>query len=280
MSEAKINTIIKNISQPRKWFDIDSKEEEIPSVMIYDMIGSSMWEESISPKGFINECKELEKKHKEINIRINSPGGIVHDALAIYNYLIQSPLKKNVYIDGIAASAASFIAMAGDKIYMPEAAEIMIHNAWGFMMGDAKDFRKEADHLEALTKIIGNIYVNKTKKTAEEISKMMDEETWMNGKEAAEMGFVDETLKCRAAACSFELSNELFPNIPKNFIKYQNALKKRIKENELRDAGHSRNEAKELIAKQRDAEKEDSCKIKQQANQYFINKLKELNNGK
>jgi len=277
---SKFNKIIKNLSTPRKWFDVYNTEKEIPELIIYDMIGSSMWEEGISPKAFIKEIANLEKKHKEVNIRINSPGGIVHDGFVIYNALKQSSLKKNVYIDGMAASCASFIAMAGDRIFMPETAEIMIHNAWGIAMGNAKDFMKESEHLSSLDKIIANIYAsnNKLSKTEGEMLEWMDKETWMNGKEAIEFGFADELLTCRAVACAFDLDLDLLPNLPENFIKYQNSLQKRIKENELRDAGHSRNEAKELISKQRDAGKKDSEKLTNEAHKFFINKLKEFKN--
>ncbi|HOY64680.1 MAG TPA: ATP-dependent Clp protease proteolytic subunit, partial [bacterium] len=83
----------------------------------------------------------------------------------------------NVYIDGLAASAAAFIAMAGNKIYMPKSAELMIHNAWGMVIGDAEDMKKEAAHLESLNSMIMDIFVERTGKDKASISSMMSSET-------------------------------------------------------------------------------------------------------
>jgi enoyl-CoA hydratase/carnithine racemase len=136
---------------------------------------------------------------------------------------------------------------------MPQTAEVMIHDPWSLVIGGAGDMRKEADHLDSLKAMIANIYANKTGIDIGEINQMMETETWMDGEEAVELGFADKLLETsRAAACAFELDLELLPGLPEKFINYQNALKKRANEKNLRDAGNSRAEAK-AKAGQRDA---------------------------
>jgi len=259
---SKFNKLLKNMSTPRKWFDV-KKDETCAEILIYDQIGADFWGDGMTPADFVAILKDIEKTHKSVDIRINSPGGYIHDGFTIYNHMMQSPLEINVYIDGLAASAASFIAMAGDKIFMPPTAEMMIHDPWSIVMGGADDMRKEAGHLDSLKKQICSIYAKKTGMEDDEIDALMKDETWMDGKKAVELGFADELLEnSKAAACVFDLDNEILPGLPESFMNYQNALKKRIIEKNLRDAGASRNEAKNSL-NQRDAEK-DSEQIRNQ----------------
>lgn len=236
--------IFKNYSNPRKWFTANFADKDNPEILIYDMIGSTFWGDGMTPKDFVSQLDECKKISGKLNLRINSPGGAVHDGFTIYNAIVQSGLDVSVYIDGLAASAAAFIAMAGDKIYMPASSEIMIHDAWGIAMGNAEELRKEATHLESLTSMIADIFVNKTENKKEVIADLMKAETWMDGKKAVDLGFADELLEeSQAAACLFELDDDLLPGLPDGFKKLQNALKKRAQENALRDAGLSRAEA-------------------------------------
>jgi ATP-dependent Clp endopeptidase proteolytic subunit ClpP len=232
---------MKAMSQPRKWFTVNAAAET-PEVLIYDVIGTDFWGDGIDPKAFRAEIANLAKDHKSINLRINSPGGGIHDGFSIYNALKQSGLDITVYVDGLAASAAAFIAMAGSRIYMPLASEMMIHDAWGFSMGRAAELRADADHLESLTGQIANIFQQKTGRKVEEIQEMMSAETWIPADQAVELGFADELIEdSKAAACAFDLA--VFENAPIHFTQYQNALKKRAQERALRDAGSSRAEA-------------------------------------
>lgn len=234
----------KNLSTPRKWFSVNVADRDNPEILIYDTIGSSCWGDGMSPKDFINQINEISEKSKCLNIRINSPGGIVHDGFSIYNAIKQSGLNVSVYIDGLAASAAAFIAMAGTKIYMPPSSEMMIHDAWGISIGTAEDLRKEATHLESLTNSIADIYTDKTGNKKDVVCDLMKSETWMDGNKAVQLGFADELLEeSQAAACVFDLDDDLIPGLPEGFKKLQNALKKRAQEQSLRDAGLSRAEA-------------------------------------
>jgi ATP-dependent Clp protease protease subunit len=161
-----------------------------------------MWgEQTVSANQFKKDLDAL-GNISVLNISINSPGGSVFDGFAIYNMLKRHKAKKNVYIDGLAASAASFIAMAGDCIIMPKNAYIMIHNASALAVGNAKELRKLAEDLEKFDESIVDIYVNKCGKSKKKLREMMDAETWMNGTEAKELGLIDKVEgEKKVAAC-------------------------------------------------------------------------------
>jgi ATP-dependent Clp endopeptidase proteolytic subunit ClpP len=127
-----------------------------------------------------------------ITVRINSGGGYIVDGLAIYNYLKQHKAKVKVMIDGLAASMASVIAMAGDDIIMPKNALMMIHNPWNIAIGDAETFRKEADKLDTLKASLVTIYADKTGISNKKLNQMMDDETWLNADDAKAMAFCTE----------------------------------------------------------------------------------------
>lgn len=257
--------IMKNMSTPRQWFTVNA-EADIPEMLIYDMIGTNFWGEGCSPKAFRQELNQLAKKSDKLNLRINSPGGFIHDGFTIYNSLIESGMEIDVYIDGLAASAAAFIAMAGTNIYMPQVAEMMIHNAWGGGYGQADDLRKQADHLDSLTNQIAGIFARKTGQPEKKIREMMDAETWMDADAAVEMGFATERKDdMKAAACVFDLDEDLLPGISREFVNYQSALKKRALEKNLRDAGLSRAEAARRASGLEDG------KLRQSAAQNAIN---------
>lgn len=148
--------------------------------------------ENVTPKGFIAELAQY--KGKDINVWINSYGGDVYAASRIYTALKEHKGKVKVKIDGVAISAASVIAMAGDEILMSPTSILMIHNPWGNFQGEAKDLRHGADVLDEVKETIINAYQLKTKKSRAKISQMMDEETWMSAKKAIAEGFVDGML--------------------------------------------------------------------------------------
>lgn len=114
------------------------------------------------------------------------------DGITIQNLLSKHPETLNVYIDGLAASMASVIAMAGDKVVMPENAMMMIHKPWGISGGNAREMRDYADLLDKVEAVLIPAYVSKTGKTSEELAPMLENETWLNGCECVEMGFADE----------------------------------------------------------------------------------------
>ncbi len=159
-------------------------------IYIYDAIGDSFFG-GIGAKDVVAALKEMDDK-KPLNLFINSPGGDVWEATAIYNALARFKSKKQVFIDGVAASAASYIAMIGDEITTAFNAMWMIHNPWGIVIGNYQDLRKTADDLEKMTGTLRATYAKRTGKTTDEVAKTMDEETWFDAKEALAYGLTDK----------------------------------------------------------------------------------------
>ncbi len=166
-----------------KFYCLAGKNE----VHIDDAIGQG----GITAKGF---RQDLEKCRGPLTIFINSAGGSVTEGIGIYNLLDKYTGTKSVYIDPLAASMASVIAMAGDTITMPENALMMIHNPWGVSTGDAKEHQKTADLLVVMKQTMIPIYQKKTGLSAKEISNLMDDETWLTGASAKELNFADEVI--------------------------------------------------------------------------------------
>jgi ATP-dependent Clp endopeptidase proteolytic subunit ClpP len=173
-----------------RWYAIQpSANSEAPGsveISIYDEIGFG----GVTAKDFLAEVKKHKGQH--IDLRINSVGGSVIEGAAIYNSLRRHKGGLTVHVDGLAASMASVIAMAGEEVVMADNAMLMIHNPWSMSMGDADDLRKEADVLDKLKNTLVNAYARKTGMEATTIASMMDEETWLDATEAVAMGFADE----------------------------------------------------------------------------------------
>ena len=192
----------------RQWFEINALSgKNEAEILIYDRIGASFFgEDTVNAKDFISTLKSL-KNVDILTLRINSPGGNVFDGNAIYNFLREFKAVKNVIVDGLAASIASVIAMAGDKITMAENAMMMIHNPSSGAVGTAKEMRKTADIMDKVAVGLVAAYVEKTGQAADKIQEMMDDETWMTAKEAIEFGFANEmTTPVEITAC-FDLSD-------------------------------------------------------------------------
>ena len=202
----------------QSWYSIKAKAKDTAEISIYDEIG--FW--GVSAASFAQDLKSCGNNLKQINLHIHSPGGDVFDGIAIYNLLKNHPANVTVYIDGLAASMASVIAMAGNEVIMPENAMMMIHKPWGIQGGDAEDMRKYADLLDKVENTLIPAYANKTGKTPEELAEMLSAETWLNGKECVEQGFADklaEPLVAMASIKSRKLEDfEKMPNEIKNML--------------------------------------------------------------
>ena len=181
----------------QSWYEMKAMGGGAAEILLYDEIGTY----GISAKDFANDLADFGEL-RQINLRINSPGGSVFDGNAIFNQLKQHPARVVATIDGLAASMASVIAMAADHIVMPENALMMIHNPWMVSMGDAVELRKNADLLDTIKTTLLGAY-GRSMMTDEEISQMMDTETWLTGADAVEFGFADELAgEMAMAACA------------------------------------------------------------------------------
>ena len=194
----------------KSWYTIRARTSGT-EVLIYDEIGAY----GVTAKGFLAELGTL-PNDAAIDLRLNSPGGSVFDAVAIYNALKRHAGDITVWIDGIAASAASYIAMAGDIIVMPENAFLMIHDPSGLVMGTAEDMRSTA---EALDKVKGSLiqgYAAKSGKSDDEIATLMGAETWLDAKDALNLGFIDRIAEPVKLAASFDVAR--FRNAPPEVV--------------------------------------------------------------
>lgn len=173
-------------------------------IYLYGPIGSAgFWGDGseITAARFQADLKSLGAV-KKITCRINSEGGDVFDGKTIYTLLVQHVAKVTCCVDGLAASAASFIAMAGDQIDMAEGAFMMIHNAWSMSAGNATDMRKCADLLDMVDASMVDVYAARTKCSADEIRMMMADETWMAAAAALDKGFCDAVTPNKAVAAA------------------------------------------------------------------------------
>lgn len=183
---------------------------ETNEIYIYQAIG----ELDISAQGFIDKLKTLDLE-QTVHVRINSGGGDVVHALAIYNALLQCS-DVICYVDGIAASAASVIAMAGGKVIMAENALMMIHRPWSASVGTSDELRKAGDILDKVQPTLTQAYTKKTGLAENRINDMLGAETWMDAQEAIELGFADEIAGSMAIAASADLS--VFNNVPDHLL--------------------------------------------------------------
>ena len=179
------------------WYNLKAAADKTPVLSIFDDIGAY----GVSAKSFLNDLRTVTTD--EVDVEINSPGGDVFAGLAIYNGLRASGKKINVKVLGLAASAASLVAMAGDTIEMPENAFMMIHNPWGFAMGGADEMRNTADVLDKIGTGLVSTYAKRTGKTDHEIAALLDAETWMTAQEAVDAGFATSVTPALAVKASY-----------------------------------------------------------------------------
>lgn len=187
--------ITKNSQENNIFWQIKNEaEEEEAELVLYGEIANSSWyEDDVTPKQFAEDLKAL--GGKDLKLRINSPGGDVFAAQAIYNQLKSYTGNITACIDGMAASAATIITCAADKVVMPSNGIFMIHNPMCIVMGymDVPKLKKMTDRLTVVKQTIVNVYMKKCKNVSEsKLNKLMDAETWMNADEALDYGFVDE----------------------------------------------------------------------------------------
>lgn len=180
-------------NERRDWFTIrnaDSGEDGPAQVYIYDEIGGGGWfSDGITASNFVTELNDI--KNKAIDLHINSPGGDVFDGIAIYNAIRRHSAYVRSYIDGLAASAASFIAQAGDDIVIERNAQMMVHDASGICFGNASDMAKMTDLLNKASNNIADIYAQRTGVSQSTWRDVMKQEAWYSSSEAVLAGLAD-----------------------------------------------------------------------------------------
>lgn len=196
-------------------FEVVARSKTVGEIFIYGDIGDSFWTEGVSANEFNEQLKKLSGV-SQIDLHIDSDGGDVFQAETMYSRLRQHGAKVIAFVDGHAASAASFLAMAGDDIVIAEAGFMMIHDAAGGFWGRAKPMRAYADLIERVSAKIADVYAARTKQSVAKIREWMDEDEglghWFDAAEAMKFGFADRMMENhRVAAVAHP---EWFPNLP------------------------------------------------------------------
>lgn len=210
---------------PKQFWQMKNEGGEA-ELQLYGVLGEDEWWDDVTSKRFADDVKSL--RGNPLSVRINSVGGNVFTGNAIYSLLKTHDAKVTVYIDGLAASAASVVAMAGDEVIMPANAMMMIHNPWTVAMGEASDFRKLADDMDKIRDSILATYENKTGMERDKIIEMLDDETWLTANEAKDLGFADTILDDVKIAASIgggkiavngeQFSLNRFKNLPVSLV--------------------------------------------------------------
>jgi ATP-dependent Clp protease, protease subunit len=222
-----------------KWAEApQAAEADDPNtVSIYDVIGEDWW----TGGGFTAKRMGAALRSigpNDVTVKINSPGGDMFEGIAIYNLLRDHPAKVTIEVMGWAASAASIIAMAGDEIHMGLGTFMMVHNAWGVVVGNRHDMRDGADLFDGFDSAITDIYAARTGLKRADITKLMDAETFMGPTEAVKNGFADVVDDTRSAASA--ASNSSNPD--------RSVMARRKVEAALAKAGLSRGDRSDVLA--------------------------------
>ncbi len=214
----------------KKFWQLRAKQEA-PSegeLLLYgDISSSTWWGDEITPAAFAQDLKSL-GDISSLNIFINSGGGDVFAGQAIYSMLKRHPAQKNVYVDGLAASIASVIAMAGDTVFMPKNAMMMIHKAWTMAIGNANDLRKLADDMDKIDESILTTYQDKTGLEPEKIIEMVNAETWLTAEEAVALGFADVIEETKQIAASLNKDCLTMNGLSFDLSKFRNPPKQAL----------------------------------------------------
>lgn len=189
----------------RDWFTFENKADST-DLYIYDAIypDDGWGGGGVGAAAFQEQLNAV--KSKQINLFLNSPGGLVHEGVTIYNALKAHPATVNVTVQGIAASIASVIAQAGDRIEMAGGSMMMIHEAWGLAMGTAADMRKTAESLDKMTESIAGIYAARSKKDTSHWLGLMAAETWFTDQEAVVAGLADAVVGGKSTSPKAQLT--------------------------------------------------------------------------
>lgn len=184
------------------WYRLQNKAGEKAALYIYDEIG--YWGDTAA--SLVDQLGKVDAD--EIDVHISSPGGDIFDGLAIYQALKSHKAKVTVKVDGLAASIASVIAMAGDTVVIAPKASMMIHDGWTMAVGNAAELRKTADLLDKQSAVIASVYADRSNRDANFWRDQMREETWYTAQEALDAGLVDEIegQEKKAADEPFDLS--------------------------------------------------------------------------
>ena len=206
-------------SKKKKFWNFKALDEKTGELTLYGEISNeTWWGDEVTPKQFKEDLDAL-GDIDVLNVYINSPGGDVFAGQAIYSMLKRHKAKVHVYVDGLSASIASLITMAGDKVIMPKNAMMMIHSPWTIAVGNAQEFRKMADDMDKIRDSMVVAYEERSALTKDEILDMLDAETWLSADDCLKYGFVDEIEETKqVAACLNKEVLGRYKNTPEKLL--------------------------------------------------------------
>ena len=187
-------------------YSLRGADQDTAEILLYDEIGAP----GVTAGDFAADLDAIEAK--TIMLRLNTPGGNVFEGLAIFNALQRHPARIEVYVDGLAASAGSLIAMVGDSITVAENAFLMIHRAWALVIGNANDMSETADTLRQIDDTLAKTYAKRSGVSESHALSIMDSETWLTAEDALELGFADQVGENHETKAQFDLS--VFAHVP------------------------------------------------------------------
>lgn len=224
----------------KELLQIKNSTETSADLYFYGDIVSSWWGAWDDTDQYPEKVKDFldEAKGKELNIYVNSGGGSVFAGMAIYNMLKRHEGNKTVYVDGLAGSIASVIALAGDRVVIPSNAYMMIHKPWIYSMGNANELREQADMLDKIEEGILNVYSENLKEDVdiEEIKEMVNNETWLTGEDASKYFNIELSTNIEAVACVsdyYDSYGKVPKNIKNNSVKNINQLNNELEKEKL-----------------------------------------------
>lgn len=206
-----MNTMLKLLARNRRRGEFRAEAAQggaEATLYLYDMIvdtdDEAEWWGGVSPQSFVKALRA--ETAPTIHLRVNSPGGSVFAARAMEQALREHPSRIVAHIDGLAASAASFLVMGADEIEIAPGAMVMIHKAWTIAYGNSDDLVATAGLLEQIDASLVKTYAARTKQDADEIAGMMAAETWLESDRAVALGFADRVAETKAKAAAWDLS--------------------------------------------------------------------------
>lgn len=191
-----------NLKMADRQFAVNAKEDggkRTAEMLLYDVIGENWMGDGLTAKR-VEEALANLGDVDELLVLINSPGGVIYEALGIYNALVRNPAKVITHNIGAAWSASGWILQAGDERLASENSTTMIHNSQGIAMGDRKAFLKEADVLDTMDQTIAATFARRTGRKQETFRKLMDEESWFTGQQALDAKLVDRVVSAKSEA--------------------------------------------------------------------------------
>lgn len=219
MFSGNLRFLARNASPARPWYSVRNLADGEAEIFIYDLIGFDPFFGGVAAAEFVRELRALNAR--KILLRINSPGGDISEAVTIRNALIEHSAQIETHVDGLAASSASWVGLAADKVIMSPHAMMMIHEPWFMVGGDAAFLRKQADVLDKFGADIAEMYQEKASGNADTWRSAMREETWYSDEEAVAAGLADEIASQESAPENRydPAILELFRNTPEHLAK-------------------------------------------------------------